>query len=169
MPDWEKFKEVIEPVMKKIRVEEKYFKIRAYGEMVDILWRRGNLQGAIRLEELWNEFMKRYTFSLFCAYVMDGLNVEINNGPLQAICKAHSHLIPTKDYDQFEKALNEASHKVLGSSLSSMLRTLASSDSTLSTNMPPAQAVLLWLKENMPVTADKLLSVTRQYLEPLKN
>ena len=32
-------------------------KVRAFGEMVDILNRRGNLAAAIRLEELWNELL----------------------------------------------------------------------------------------------------------------
>src|SRR5687768_12016509 len=41
--------------------------LRAYGEMVDVLWRGGNAEAAILLEELWNNLAKRYAFSLLCA------------------------------------------------------------------------------------------------------
>ncbi len=29
--------------------------VRAYGEMVDLLWKDGNVDGAVQLEALWNE------------------------------------------------------------------------------------------------------------------
>jgi hypothetical protein len=38
--------------------------VRAYGEMVDLLWQDGNTDGAIELERLWNELATRYHFSL---------------------------------------------------------------------------------------------------------
>jgi hypothetical protein len=169
LPDWKKFKAAISGVIEEIQVQDKHIKIRAYGEMVNILWRKGNLQGAIRLEELWNDFMKLYSFSLFCAYTMDGLDEDINSGPLQAVCKTHSHLIPARDYMKFECAVNEASQKILGSSLTNMLQTISKAEPDLPTKMPPAQTVLLWLKKNMPVTADKVLSYARHHLATLQN
>ena len=42
--------------------------VRAYGEMVALLWEAGDVDGAIRLERLWNELGDRTPFSLFCAY-----------------------------------------------------------------------------------------------------
>src|SRR5690348_3874942 len=46
--------------------------LRAFGEMVALLWAEGNRDGAIRLEQLWNEFGKENSFALFCAYPMSG-------------------------------------------------------------------------------------------------
>src|SRR6185312_10486958 len=43
-------------------------RIHAFGEMVALLWADGNRDGAIRLEELWNELGERRRFALFCAY-----------------------------------------------------------------------------------------------------
>ena len=51
-------------------------RIRAFGEMVDLLWRDGNSRAAIRLEELWNDAGKQHTFSLLCAYVMNNFYKE---------------------------------------------------------------------------------------------
>src|SRR4051794_19194705 len=42
--------------------------IRAYGEMVAILWEAGNVGAAIELEALWNDLAVREPFRLFCAY-----------------------------------------------------------------------------------------------------
>src|SRR5579862_5287526 len=42
-------------------------RVRAFGEMVALLWSAGNQAAAIRLEELWNELAQSYTFCLFCA------------------------------------------------------------------------------------------------------
>ncbi len=164
-PDFPKFRGTIGQLLDNIVEESKFTKIRAYGEMVDILWRQGNLNAAIQLEEFWNDLLKIYQFSLFCAYTMDGLDKDVNSGPLQAVCKAHSHFIPTDDYTKFESALDEATHRILGTSLAGMLRTISATEQNFSTVMPPAQTVLFWLKEHMPVTADKILAYTRQCLE----
>lgn len=45
--------------------------IRAFGEMVAILWRRGQRDAALELEALWNNLGKIYDFSLYCAYPFD--------------------------------------------------------------------------------------------------
>lgn len=42
--------------------------VRAFGEMVALLWEEGNIAGAVRLEELWNELAQVHVFSLLCAY-----------------------------------------------------------------------------------------------------
>ena len=42
-------------------------RIHAFGEMVALLWADGNRDGAIRLEELWNELRKGHHFaSVLC-------------------------------------------------------------------------------------------------------
>ena len=50
--------------------------VHAYGEMVDILWRAGNVAGALRLEDLWNDLQARHHFELLCAYAAEGLNAQ---------------------------------------------------------------------------------------------
>jgi hypothetical protein len=44
--------------------------IRAYGEMVDVLWKAGQADAAIRLEILWNTLATKYAVSLVCGYSM---------------------------------------------------------------------------------------------------
>lgn len=72
--------------------------VRAFGEMVALLWAQGNHTGAIRLEELWNDLQKAHSFSLFCAYPMHGLGGENLIEPHSGVCTVHSRVIPAESY-----------------------------------------------------------------------
>ena len=86
MPQWNAFHVVIGGAIAEMRLQ--YPAVRAYGEMVDILWQRGEQQAAIRLEEFWNDIGQLQTFSLLCAYAMDPLRGETYAG-LESICRCH--------------------------------------------------------------------------------
>lgn len=66
--------------------------VRAYGEMVAILWQQGKKEQALQLEELWNEFCVNNEFALFCAYPQDVFNHD-NDQSIRKVCSAHSHVI----------------------------------------------------------------------------
>ena len=72
--------------------------VRAFGEMVALLWAEGNYAGAIRLEELWNDLQKSHSFSLFCAYPMNSLGGEKFIEPHGGVCTVHSRIIPAESY-----------------------------------------------------------------------
>jgi DcmR-like sensory protein len=42
--------------------------VRAFGELVNLLWRDGKRQAALRLEELWNEALGYHPLALICGY-----------------------------------------------------------------------------------------------------
>ena len=68
--------------------------MRAFGEMVALLWMRGERDGAIALEKLWNELASKTPFSLFCAYPAQCFRDQPNMGGLWDVCQAHSRVIP---------------------------------------------------------------------------
>lgn len=43
-------------------------RLRVYGEMIDLLWKRDQHEAAIRLEELWSDLQQRHGFTLLYAY-----------------------------------------------------------------------------------------------------
>ncbi|MEY2517258.1 MAG: hypothetical protein QOJ89_4616, partial [bacterium] len=47
-------------------------RVRVYGEMVALLWADGDIASTIALEDLWNDLGEARSFSLFCAYPMQG-------------------------------------------------------------------------------------------------
>jgi DcmR-like sensory protein len=158
MPDWQTFHALIGGVIAKMRLD--YPTVRAYGEMVDVLWQRGERDAAIRLEEFWNALAKLQTFSLLCAYRMDNLDAASYKGPMECVCKVHTHLIPTRDYECFNRTVIEASKEVLDAPLADMLLSLSERHRP-QTAMPQGQATLLWLQRNMPRTAEKVLAEVR--------
>lgn len=159
-PDWQAFHALVGGLIAKMRLD--YPAVRAYGEMVDVLWQRGEREAAIRLEEFWNELAKLQTFSLLCAYRMDHLDPQ-SYGALECVCKVHTHLIPAADTARFERAVLEASEEVLDAPLAGMLLSLAERHGTR-TAMPQGQATLLWLQRNMPRTAERVLDEVRARL-----
>src|SRR3954463_4382114 len=158
MPEWQSFHALIGNVIAKLRLQ--YPRVRAYGEMVDLLWRRGEREAAIRLEEFWNDLAGLQTFSLLCAYYLDNLDQAAYSGPLDCICRVHSHLIAVRDYKRFNEAVVEASEAVLDQTLAQMLLSLSERHRP-QTAMPQGQATLLWLQHNMPRTAEKVLAQVR--------
>jgi anti-sigma regulatory factor (Ser/Thr protein kinase) len=64
--------------------------LRAYGEMVDLLWQDGDIPAAIELERVWNDLMARLRFTLLCAYQSSAVEAPEHGQGLQAICRLHS-------------------------------------------------------------------------------
>ena len=72
--------------------------VRIYGEMVAILWDRGDLFGAISLEALWNEREARHPFSLYCAYPLTAIANAGNLVAAKQVRDHHSSLVTPTDY-----------------------------------------------------------------------
>lgn len=100
-PDRTLFEATITAAIK--RASKNNRRVRAFGEMVAILWEEGNQAATIRLEKLWNDLLKAETFSLFCAYPKHGFTPEGCSRSLVDICREHSRVISTDG--AFDKAL----------------------------------------------------------------
>ena len=72
--------------------------IRAFGEMVALLWEAGDRWGAVDLEAMWNELGQEHRFSLFCAYPMSLLGRSGDLGAIHAVCSNHSKVAVPKSY-----------------------------------------------------------------------
>lgn len=162
-PQWNAFLEAIGGLIAELRLQ--YPAVRAYGEMVDVLWQRGEQDAAMRLEEYWNELTRLQTFSLLCAYRIDNLDRAAYGGPLECVCRTHTHLIPARDYGRFNDAVQAASTAVLDQPLAQMLLSLSASHRP-ATQMPLGQATLMWLAQNMPRTAERVLEQVRARYAP---
>jgi len=68
-------------------------KVRAFGEMVAILWARGNHAATIHLELLWSKVLKAEKFPLFCAYPRDTFAKNATESIVE-ICRIHSRVAP---------------------------------------------------------------------------
>ena len=66
--------------------------VRAYGEMVDLLWKDRLHEAAIRLEILWNQLAEVHGFALLCGYAMG--NFYKQTELFERVCRQHSHVHP---------------------------------------------------------------------------
>lgn len=66
--------------------------IRAYGEMVDLLWKQGLIEATIQLEMLWNKLANRYSIALLCGYAVG--NFDKSPRAFEEVCRQHSHVVP---------------------------------------------------------------------------
>jgi anti-sigma regulatory factor (Ser/Thr protein kinase) len=64
--------------------------VRAYGEMVALLWDEGNVLAAIELERLWNGLARELAFSLLCSYRAASVAGSEHADALRQVCCLHS-------------------------------------------------------------------------------
>ena len=91
-PDQERFEASVGKLIAEVLDgREDRILIRAYGEMVDVLWKEGKPEAAIRLEMLWNKLAQRHGFALLCGYSMGNFYKETKG--FEAICREHTHVV----------------------------------------------------------------------------
>jgi anti-sigma regulatory factor (Ser/Thr protein kinase) len=67
--------------------------VKAYGEMVAVLWAEGNVIGALELERLWNGLGEHLPFSLFCAYPALIAAADLAAESFSEVCHLHSRVV----------------------------------------------------------------------------
>ncbi len=73
-------------------------RVRAFGEMVALLWADGRPDAAIALETLWNDLGRRQTFSLLCGYPMQAFADARHDQGFAAVSALHRHVAPTERF-----------------------------------------------------------------------
>jgi len=98
--DETRFNDIIGGILKQARtaIDGKNCRIAVFGELVALLWAEGRPEEAIRVEQLWNDLAKTYSFSLLCAYPITGFNNEMHIEPFLKMCGQHSDVVPSESY-----------------------------------------------------------------------
>src|SRR5262249_9911455 len=73
-------------------------RVRAFGEMVPLLWAEGRQDAALALEQLWNDLVARLPLSILCGYPLTTPTDRGDDARVLEICGAHSHVIPAESY-----------------------------------------------------------------------
>jgi hypothetical protein len=89
-PDEQLFKECVRDILHRARAHER--RVRAFGEMVALLWAHGHTAATVRLEHLWQTLRQTEAFALLCAYPRTGFTQE-TSASLRDICEAHSKVV----------------------------------------------------------------------------
>ena len=92
------FKKVVGDVIEQTLRGRERTPVRAYGEMVDVLWKQGKTEAAVRLEVLWNDLASTHVFSLLCGYAIGSFYKQTQQ--YDDVCQLHTHV-------------HESEHKVI--------------------------------------------------------
>jgi len=89
-PDATLFHQTIGRIIKRARA--KNCRLRAFGEMVALLWSSGLTGATLHLENLWNRICETEAFCLLCAYPKSGFEQDMASS-MHTICCTHSKMI----------------------------------------------------------------------------
>jgi hypothetical protein len=160
MPDSPLFNDALVDILGQARAGN-YQRVRLWGEMVDVLWERGDVAASMSLEDLFDQLGKKREFSIFCSFLMDNFNGDVHAHMLPRLGTNHSHLIPVEDYPRLERAVADALREIVGADEASVLESQLLSRYRPPFNMPRAQALLLALRQFLPTVADPVLQRSR--------
>ena len=97
MPDTLLFRSNLGDLLDRLCASRQPSPIRAFGEMVDLLWRKGKTAAAIRLEILWNQLASDYDFELLCGYAVGHFYKETaRDSGYDGVRALHSHVVPSE-------------------------------------------------------------------------
>jgi hypothetical protein len=161
MPEAPVFLGLAGEVVARARGENRYPKVRWWGEMVNVLWERGNVAASMNLEDLFDQLAHKHDLAIFCSFLMDNFDGNIHTHMLPRLGENHSHLIPVEDYARLETAVAEALRDTVGPDEARVLEGRLLSGYEAPFNMPRAQALLLALRQTLPAVADTVLQRSR--------
>jgi hypothetical protein len=161
MPETPVFLGLAADVVAKARGGGRYQKVRWWGEMVNVLWERGDVAASMALEDLFDQLAHKHDIAIFCSFLMDNFNGEVHAHMLPRLGTNHSHLIPVEDYARLEHSVAEALREAVGPDEAHALESRLLSQYKAPFNMPRAQAMLLALRQVLPSIADGVLQRSR--------
>ena len=162
MPDAPVFLGLAADVIARARAGGRYPKVRWWGEMVNVLWERGDVAASMDLEDQFHRLAHEHEIAIFCSFVMDNFNGEVHSRMLPRLGQNHSHLIPVEDYVRLERAVANALRETVGADEARVLEEQLLARAPSPFQMPRSQALLLALRETLPVVADSVLTRSRR-------
>jgi hypothetical protein len=100
LPDHELFMATVGRVFESLLDKRHHLVVRGYGEMVDLLLKDGNPEGALLVEQYWNELADRYKYSLLCGYAVDSFLHGTGFEAFRRVCRQHTHALPLELLEQ---------------------------------------------------------------------
>jgi hypothetical protein len=161
MPDSPVFLGLAANVVSQARGDGRYPKVRWWGEMVNLLWERGDVAASMNLEDLFDHLAHEQDIAIFCSFLMDNFNGDVHARMLPRLGENHSHLIPVEDYARLERAVSEALRDTVGPDESLVLKGQLLARYPGPLQMPRSQALLLALRQTLPLVADNVLQRSR--------
>ena len=159
-PDWHLFDATVGALVRRLAASGR--PIRAYGEMVGLLWTAGERSAALRLEQFWNRLLRAQPLTLYCGYPLDMFDADFKIGEVDGIMCAHTHVLPSGTDARVRRSLDQAIDEVLGSQADALRPLIKANFRPTWASVPDAEATTLWLRNNLPGAADAIMQRARR-------
>jgi hypothetical protein len=157
-----RFREIVNELLDRAADAAPNRRIRAFGEMVDVLVGQGDRTGADVLEGFWNDLGEKRDFTLLCGYRVDLFDAEAQASLLPQVYRSHTHVLPLADAERLELAVGRALAEVLGEAdAQKVYAQVARQEQAKSA--PAAHLALMWVSAHMPRTAAEVLAIARSH------
>ena len=100
MPDEMLLRASAEPMLRRAAHHSRGGRPLVFGEGVDVLWRGGERDAAIRVEEIWNDLALHHQMDVLCSYRLDGFARAADAAGFVDVCDAHSTVLPTERFTE---------------------------------------------------------------------
>ena len=167
-PDAARFDSIIRGAVRKVRPLAGHTGMRAYGEMVGLLWSAGKFQEAIRLEELWNDLLPSLGLQLFCAYPIDIFGADLRSPAVKALLHAHTHVLQTGEDGDLERAISRAFGDFDNSDTQALRVVPQKTEPLPSVIIPKAETAIFLLSSEASEPAGQILARARYYYQTEK-
>lgn len=103
-PNRQRFRAEVEPAIERAKstLHHRSGTVSAFGEMVALLWAKGNRKAAIELEHLWNELILRHSLNLRCAHPIGGFAHGADSEAVGDVRGQHSAVISSESLPSLE-------------------------------------------------------------------
>ena len=102
VPDAARFHAVVGDTIKRSAAAWPHSRVRIFGEMVDLLCRDGDVQGAIEVERFWNDLAQTHKYRLLCTYALASFGREGHGELFRRVCGMHTRVVPTEAWPDGE-------------------------------------------------------------------
>jgi hypothetical protein len=161
----ERFEVLLTAALQQARGAHPFRNVRVFGEIAGLLWSAGRHEPARRLEGFWNRLLLSQRFDLYCAYPIDVFSEAFQLGSIDGILCGHTHLVPTAVDGSLGDALERGMREVLGARLEGLQALIKENFRPAWAAVPKGEAVILWLRNNLPEAAPEILRRARGYYQ----
>jgi hypothetical protein len=96
LPSETKFEALVGKLITEAKAKSRTGFVFVFGELVALLCAEDNVAAAIRLEQIWNLFGAKHSFSLYCGYPLGVADADPALDTIFNICAEHSLTLPSE-------------------------------------------------------------------------
>ena len=162
-PDWDRFEAVLSSIIGHVLPAKDSAGLRAYGEIVSVLWNARQFAAAIRLEQFWNKLLAHSSFKLYCSYQIDVMDKNFEADALDGVLSTHTHLMPSATNGHLDAAIDLAMDEILGAEAKHLKAHIKANEQPSWALMPKGESMILALRKALPEQAEHILARAREH------